>query len=175
MAGAKRCACPCSLCSPQFTMRVECAPGTCAPLAPLIDQSRFSFVEVWNSILPLMTVDRIHILMCISRTTTLQLGPMLKKEILVRSKCSHRDTLETGILHCFTHRAVFRFSDCLHCGTQAHWHTKVWDEVELEERAGEVFRPRVIMVRREEHKGDGRTARLDFEELAGRLDRLALE
>ena len=67
------------------------------------------------------------------------------------------------------------FANCLRCDTQALWHTKVWDEVELVERAGEGFRPREIMVRREQHKGDGRTARLDFEELAGRLDRLALE
>ena len=172
MTGAKRCACLCSFCSPGLyaTQRVEYAPGTCAPLAPLIDQS-----DVWNSILPLMAVERIHTLMCISRTTTLQLGPMLKKEILERSKCVHHNTLEAGILHCFKRKAVIRFANCLRCDTQALWHAKVWDEVELVERAGEVFRPRVIMVRREEHKGDGRTARLDFEELAGRLDRLALE
>ena len=166
--------CPCSICSPHLyaTQKIAYAPGSSAPLARLIDQ--YEIPEIWDIILPLLNVERLRSLMCVSRTTNAQIGFLIQKELRERSKCTHRDTLETGILHCFTHRAVFRFSDCRRCGTQAHWHTKVWEEVEFEERR-EPFLPRMVMVRCEEHRGNVRAARRDLAELADRLGSLALQ
>ena len=124
--------------------------------------------------MPLLNVERLHTLMCVSRTTNAQIGSHIQKEIRERSKCKHIGTLETGILHCFTHRAVFRFSDCLRCGAQAHWHSRHREEVEMEERR-EPFLPRMVQVRREEHRGNVRSGRYDLTQLADRLGRLALE
>ena len=121
-----------------------------------------------------MNVERLHSLMCVSRTTNAQIGSLIQKELRERSKCTHRDTLETGILHCFTHSKVFRFSDCRRCGTQAHWHTKVSEEVEFEERHHGA-RHRMVMVRCEEHRGNVRAYRRDLTELADRLGSLALQ
>ena len=138
----------------------------------MIDQ--YEIPEIWDIILPLMNVERLHILMCVSRTTNAQIGSLIQKELRERSKCTHRDTLETGILHCFTHSKVFRFSDCRRCGTQAHWHTKVSEEVEFEERHHGA-RHRMVMVRCEEHRGNVRAYRRDLTELADRLGSLALQ
>ena len=138
----------------------------------MIDQ--YEIPEIWDIILPLMNVERLHCLMCVSRTTNAQIGSLIQKELRERSKCTHRDTLETGILHCFTHSKVFRFSDCRRCGTQAHWHTKVSEEVEFEERHHGA-RHRMVMVRCEEHRGNVRAYRRDLTELADRLGSLALQ
>ena len=167
-------ACPCSVCSPHLyrTQKFACAPGSSAPLARLIDQ--YEIPEVWGTILPFLNVDRIHSLMIVSRSTNVQIGAHIQQEIRERSKCTHEETLETGILHCFTHCAVFRFSDCLRCGVQAHWHTKHSEEVEFEERR-EPFLPRMVKVRREVHRGNVRVARRDLTELADRLNRFTLE
>lgn len=167
-------ACPCCICSPHlyFTQRIACAPGS--SIARLINQHE-SNSDIWEFIMPLLNVERLHSLMCVSRTTNTKIGQHIQKELRDRSVCTHIAHLECGILHCFTHRAVFRFSDCLRCGAQAHWHTKVWEEVELVERHDPTFRPREVMVRREEHRGNVRTARRDLKELAERLSRFALE
>ena len=138
----------------------------------MIDQ--YEIPEIWDIIFPLLNVERLHTLMCVSRTTNAQIGSLIQKELRERSKCTHRDTLETGILHCFTHSKVFRFSDCRRCGTQAHWHTKVSEEVEFEERHHGA-RHRMVMVRCEEHRGNVRAYRRDLTELADRLGSLALQ
>ena len=166
-------ACPCCQCSPHlyFTHKVKCAPGSA--IARLIGQHKDN-LEVWNFIMPLFTVGQLHRLMCVSSSTNAQIGKHIQKEIRERSKCTHIEHLETGILHCFTLRAVFRFSDCLRCGAQAHWHTKRSEEVEFEERR-EPFPPRMVKVWRQGHRGNVRVARRDLTELADRLNRFTLE
>ena len=168
MTSVKAVRCPCLFCSPHLhaTQRVEYAPGTCAPLARLIDS--YELPDVWISILPFLTNDRIHRLMCVSKTTVSQIGLFMKKELTDRVECSHQSTLQTGVCHCFALRKVAWYSECLRCGIQAHWHAKVWDEVDTD------WRP-VRSVQREEARPIVRVARWDLEELAGRLDRLALE